>query len=195
DIKSQATPTEAHSVLESRPAVSEPASHNLHHTTSTTTTSKTSLNTALGKNTLGLSVQAIGAPTYIKHTTSTSPHLSSVSRTSIPGPSPIGPVASVTSNFNVPKVISHVGPTPGLGPLYSQPSPVSFATRPPQLQDHTRLLKPSNIVSSVSFGGHTGTLPATVVSAPAVGPNARLDGSRPIPVSFSRMPTYFDGHT
>ena len=80
DIKSQATPTEAHSVLESRPAVSEPASHNLHHTTSTTTTSKTSLNTALGKNTLGLSVQAIGAPTYTKHTTSTSPRLSSVSR-------------------------------------------------------------------------------------------------------------------
>ena len=36
-------------------------------------------------------------------------------RTSIPGPSPIGPVASVTSNFNLPKVMSHVGPTSGLG--------------------------------------------------------------------------------
>ncbi len=31
-------------------------------------------------------------------------------RTSIPGP-----ISSVTSNFNIPKVISHGAPTPGLG--------------------------------------------------------------------------------
>ena len=81
DIKSQATPTEAHSVIESRPAMSEPASHSLHHTTSTTTTSKTSLTTGIGKNALALSTQPIiGASTYIKHTTSTAPHLSSASR-------------------------------------------------------------------------------------------------------------------
>ena len=60
--------------------MSEPASHSLHHTTSTTTTSKTSLTTGLGKNTLGLTGQPIGTPTYIKHTTSTSSHLSSVTR-------------------------------------------------------------------------------------------------------------------
>ena len=81
DIKSQATPTEAHSVVESRPAMSEPASHSLHHKTSTTTTSKTVLSSGMSKNMLGLSTQpVIGAPTYIQHTTSTSPHLTSVSR-------------------------------------------------------------------------------------------------------------------
>ena len=32
-------------------------------------------------------------------------------RTSIPGNS-IGPPSSVTSNFNMPKVLSHVGPSP-----------------------------------------------------------------------------------
>ncbi|XP_028404332.1 histone deacetylase complex subunit SAP130-like isoform X2 [Dendronephthya gigantea] len=184
DIKSQATPTEAHSVMESRPTVSEPATHSLHHTTSTTTTSKMSLTTGLGKNSLGLSSQP-----YIKHTTSSPLHLSSAPRT-IPGPSPVGPVSSVTSNFNMPNVISHVGS------LYSQPSPVSFPTRPQQLQDPTRLLKPNSTASSISFGG---TLPTTVISAPAVAsiPNSRLDGNRPFPhsVSFPRMPTYFDGHT
>lgn len=79
DIKSQATPTEAHSVLESRPTVSEPATHSLH-TTTTTTASKVSLTTGIGKNSLGLSSQPIGAPTYIKHTTSSSLHLSSATR-------------------------------------------------------------------------------------------------------------------
>lgn len=78
DVKSQATPTEAHSVIESRPGASEPASHGatLHYTT-TTITPKTSLASGLGKNSLGLSAQPIGASSYIKHTASTSQHLSS----------------------------------------------------------------------------------------------------------------------
>lgn len=80
DMKSQATPTAAHSVVETRPVLSEPSSHSAHHTTPTTSTSKTSLNTGVGKNALGLSVQPIGAPGYIKNTSSTSPHLSSTSR-------------------------------------------------------------------------------------------------------------------
>jgi response regulator of citrate/malate metabolism len=67
-------------VVESRPAMSEPATHSLHHTT-TTTTSKTALSSGIGKNMLGLTTQPIiGAPTYIQHTTSTSPHLTSASR-------------------------------------------------------------------------------------------------------------------
>lgn len=185
DIKSQAAPTEAHSVSETRPAnSSEPASRSgIHQTTSISTVSKTMPAANLVKNPLGITGQGIGVSPYVKqiHTTTATPRMSTGERTSISGTS-IGPPSSVTSNF-------------AIGTLYSQPPAVSFAPKNQQLQDHNRLLKPNSSVSSGSFVGHTGTL-TTVVSTPTVPsvPNARVDGHRTFPLSYSRMPPYFDSH-
>ncbi|XP_046852757.1 histone deacetylase complex subunit SAP130-A-like isoform X2 [Xenia sp. Carnegie-2017] len=113
----------------------------------------------------------------------------------IPSSSTIGgPIPSVSSNFNVPKVIANVGPT-GMGQLYSQPSSVSFTTRSPQLQDHTRLLKPTSATSTASFAAHV-TPSASVISSPAASiSNSRIDANRQFPVPLPRMPSFFDGHT